>query len=107
MPLLSDWQPGTPSMFLLRKKRIYYHYKQFRKCNCCRWRNLCCSAEAHRSLGYRDYAMRIRLFIVILALLLSVILVPADKPNSDKRLGSNMPARRILLLGVLVFRTAE
>src|SRR4029077_5126105 len=52
------------------EKRIYYHYKQFKKCNCCRRRNQCCSAEADRNLGYRDFGIRIHLFIVILALLL-------------------------------------
>jgi hypothetical protein len=95
---LPDFQIGDASRaqhqcFCL-EKRIYHHYKEFKKRSCCRRWNQCCSAEADRNLGYRDFAMRIRLFIIILTLLLCVVAARADKPMGDKRLGSHSVCRQ-------------
>jgi hypothetical protein len=89
MPLLSDIR--AQHQCFCSEKRVYYHYKQFKKCNCCRWQNLCYSAEADRNLAWRDFAMQIRLFIVILALLLCVIAVRADKPIVTKESEATCP----------------
>ena len=50
-----------------------------------------CSAEGDRNLGYRDFAMRIRLFIVTLTLFLCVIAVRADKPIVIKESETTCP----------------